>query len=75
MGVMAPRSSCPGEEATPLRGDSRHPVQRKLKTLSQLSIPLPGPKSFSPVLRARLVGPTRVYFSSPPCEFLTGPLV
>lgn len=33
--VMSPRSSCPGEDSTPLWGDSGHPVQRKLNTLSQ----------------------------------------
>jgi hypothetical protein len=30
--VKAPRSSCSGEDSTPLRGDSGHPVQRKLNT-------------------------------------------
>jgi len=33
--VKAPRSSCSGEDFAPLRGDSRHPVQRKLNTLPQ----------------------------------------
>ena len=30
--VKAPRSSCSGEDSTPLRGDSGHPVQRNLNT-------------------------------------------
>lgn len=44
--MKAPRSSCPGEDSTPLRGDSGHPVQRKLNTLPQ----------GHPFLFSRLVG-------------------
>jgi hypothetical protein len=47
--VMAPRSSCPGEDFTPLRGDCGHPVQRKLNTLPQ------GHPFFFSALSARLV--------------------
>ena len=35
MGVMAPRSHCPGEDGNPLRGDGRHPVQRETSIVSQ----------------------------------------
>ena len=34
MGVMAPRSSSPGEDGNPLRGDGRPPDQRATKTPS-----------------------------------------
>ena len=47
---MAPRSSCPGEESTPLRGDSGHPVQRKLtlyrKCPRRLKIPQTAGREF-----------------------------
>lgn len=57
MGVMAPRSSCPGEDANPLQGAGRHPVQHETKTfiLSHLYAWLVRSLSFSPALRARQV--------------------
>lgn len=33
--VIAPRSSCPGEDSTPLRGDCGHPVELRINTLAQ----------------------------------------
>lgn len=35
MGVIAPRSHCPGEDGHPLPGDRRHPVQRENSIVSQ----------------------------------------
>jgi len=67
---MAPRSSGPGEEATPLPGDGKHPVQRKFNTLPQghslwfllaLWVRLVGPipRALSPPFNQRHRGPSR----------------
>jgi hypothetical protein len=48
MGVMAPRSSCLGEDGRPLQGFGRHPVQRETKILSQVG---PHAGAFLPLWR------------------------